>query len=602
MLKTFKKMMTRISSIKLRNKLMLSYLIVLIIPILIISMTIYKISSNTLEETAQRFSSMYTSQAVTTIDHFVDGYDQITKSVLVDPEIIHFLGSMEQLSMEEIIQSQESVQRFLMRLITMKPEIKTAMLVSKNNEVYQYSRTNTKVDQVKLLDQTWLMNLRGSKENLFITTAHNRIYSNDREETVFTVGRLLMNYEGSYVGMILLDLDPADLINLDEHFIHSGEQYGLKMMITNRQGELVYHSDVIAGRHSWEEIMDQRKSKKRTVQDDVIVITNKSKNDSLTLRTEVSLGKLLSSNKYMKDVTLVAIVCCLLFTLIISIWFSYSITNPIRKLKKSMKQVVDGEYIPIQHSSIGQDEMNGLISSYNHMILRIKELIEHVFIAEIKQKQAKFLALQTQINPHMLYNTLESIRMRALVKGQEDIADMIKILARMFKLALHKDVDEHLVRHEVEYAMTYLRLQNIRYDDRFTMDVNLSEKVLNLRMIPLVLQPLLENSITHGYRSHESRLHIWINEMNAVNDSDVKIRVMDSGQELTPEKAEEINRQLRAIHLDRNREIGEDFGEKGIGLVNIAERIKLHYGNQYDLSIHVLQGIGTAVELVIPRN
>lgn len=78
----------------------------------------------------------------------------------------------------------------------------------------------------------------------------------------------------------------------------------------------------------------------------------------------------------------------------------------------------------------------------------------------------------------------------------------------MFKLALHKDVDEHLVRHEVEYAMTYLRLQNIRYDDRFTMDVNLSEKVLNLRMIPLVLQPLLENSITHGYRSHESRLHI----------------------------------------------------------------------------------------------
>lgn len=425
MLKTFKKMMTRISSIKLRNKLMLSYLIVLIIPILIISMTIYKISSNTLEETAQRFSSMYTSQAVTTIDHFVDGYDQITKSVLVDPEIIHFLGSMEQLSMEEIIQSQESVQRFLMRLITMKPEIKTAMLVSKNNEVYQYSRTNTKVDQVKLLDQTWLMNLRGSKENLFITTAHNRIYSNDREETVFTVGRLLMNYEGSYVGMILLDLDPADLINLDEHFIHSGEQYGLKMMITNRQGELVYHSDVIAGRHSWEEIMDQRKSKKRTVQDDVIVITNKSKNDSLTLRTEVSLGKLLSSNKYMKDVTLVAIVCCLLFTLIISIWFSYSITNPIRKLKKSMKQVVDGEYIPIQHSSIGQDEMNGLISSYNHMILRIKELIEHVFIAEIKQKQAKFLALQTQINPHMLYNTLESIRMRALVKGQEDIADMI---------------------------------------------------------------------------------------------------------------------------------------------------------------------------------
>lgn len=592
----FSQIKSSIQKMRLRNKLMASYMVALIIPLLIISLTIYNLSANSLEDASEEFASMYTSQTITTIDDFVEGYDQITKSILVDTDIIRLLGNEEQLTMDQLIDNKSIIQRVLVRMLTLKPEIKTVILVSANSIVYPYSRTGVPVDESILLSQEWLKNIRDSKENLVITTVHDRSYYKDQGTgAFFTVGRVLLNYDGSYAGMLLLDLDPYDLIKLNEDFLLAGNRYDIRLVITNRDGGVIYHSDATTGKQTWEEIINQQYKPGNS--DDLIVLSNKSNKGNLLLSTEIPLDKLLAKIRNIKNVTLLAIMICIIFIILISFLFSYRITKPIQDLRRSMKRAETGQYTPITLVPLSNDEIGGLVISYNKMILKIKELIEDVFIAEIKQKQAKFLALQTQINPHMLYNTLESIRMKAIVTGQHEIADMIKILARMFKLALRNEIGVNLIRHEVEYAANYIKLQNIRYDNRFTLEVRLSDDVLNTAMIPLVFQPIVENCITHGFQDYNNVLNIVIDEKIIGHDK-VLIRIMDNGTKLSAERALDINRVLQMAESDKFK-LEMDTGE-GIGLKNIAERIKLQYGDKYYVEIRAEIGIGTIVELCIP--
>src|SRR5690606_19134987 len=151
-------------------------------------------------------------------------------------------------------------------------------------------------------------------------------------------------------------------------------------------------------------------------------------------------------------------------------------TRPIKALRKSMKQAELGQYLPIEKKQ-DHDEIGSLINSYNKMIVTIRTLIEDVYIAEIKQRRAKFIALQNQINPHMLYNTLESIRMKALMKDDDETAGMIKILARMFRLALDKEERQHSIKDELDYTFNYVQLQNMRFDNKFVLHIKISEEI-----------------------------------------------------------------------------------------------------------------------------
>ena len=154
-------------------------------------------------------------------------------------------------------------------------------------------------------------------------------------------------------------------------------------------------------------------------------------------------------------VTILCVFVCVAAVMVISLLMSRTITSPIRRLQKRMRQMEEGEY-KILEKGTTNDEIGSLIASYNHMVTKIKNLIEEVYVGEIKQKNAKLLALQTQINPHMLYNTLESIRMKALRSGADEVAEMVKLLAKMFRAALSEQTQSHKIRDEIEYAQAYI--------------------------------------------------------------------------------------------------------------------------------------------------
>lgn len=283
--------------------------------------------------------------------------------------------------------------------------------------------------------------------------------------------------------------------------------------------------------------------------------------------------------------------------IMISTKLSKNIAFPIKELQDKMGEVEKGQYETFNDKT-NIFEINGLIYSYNNMVERIRNLIEKVYVAEIKQKNAKLLALQTQINPHMLYNTLEAIRMKAIINDEDEIADMIKIMAQMFRMALSDTTPCYRIKNDIEYAEKFIALQNIRLPDMFYMEVRLDDKIEEASVIPLIIQPLVENSIEHGYRGGNIPLHMILSG-KIVEGNDISITLQDDGKGMEMEQIAQIESLLSStvkvkLKLDQNE------SGNSIGMRNILERIQLYYGERYYLRIVRSDETGTLVEVRIP--
>ncbi len=591
-----------IQNMKLHNKLIISYLLACIIPLLLASFIIYNFSVKNLEEASLEFASVFNSQIVTNIDDFMDEYDKITKSALVDNDIINRLNNEDNATMNELVNNQLLIQKLLLRLETLKPDIQCIMLLSAKNKLYQFGNTSDTINVTKLQDQSWYRQILESEDKLVITSIHSKsYYDNENDGFVLTVGRVLLNSNGVFSGVLLIDLDPLSLIKLNEKFLIARNDYNIKLTVTNAQKRVLYDSDVASGRATWQQALNRSHQSLENKSDkDFIVMSNQTHRGHLVVNAKIPRSKLLFKIAKINYVTLAAVLVCILITVVTSFLFSYTITKPIKNLQKNMRLAEEGQYLPLIRND-SNDEIGRLINSFNSMITKIKTLIEDVYIAQIKQKNAKFLALQTQINPHMLYNTLESIRMKALVKGEDEVAVMIKILSRMFKMILGKEAEPNLIKNELEYAENYIKLQNIRFNDRFTLDVRLDDTIRNCRIIAMVFQPIIENSIIHGFKDYNTFLNIVI-DGEITPEKDVLIRVRDNGSGMSPEQAEELNKLLMESGSDKLKlDLTDENMEESIGLKNIAERIKLHYGDHYYLRVASGNGSGATVEIRIPQ-
>ena len=283
--------------------------------------------------------------------------------------------------------------------------------------------------------------------------------------------------------------------------------------------------------------------------------------------------------------------------IMISTKLSKNIAFPIKELQDKMGEVEKGQYETFNDKT-NIFEINGLIYSYNNMVERIRNLIEKVYVAEIKQKNAKLLALQTQINPHMLYNTLEAIRMKAIINDEDEIAEMIKNMAQMFRMALSDTTPCYRIKNDIEYAEKFIALQNIRLPDMFYMEVRLDDKIEEASVIPLIIQPLVENSIEHGYRGGNIPLHMILSG-KIVEGNDISITLQDDGKGMEMEQIAQIESLLSST-VKAKLKLDQNESGNSIGMRNILERIQLYYGERYYLRIVRSDETGTLVEVRIP--
>jgi two-component system sensor histidine kinase YesM len=235
----------------------------------------------------------------------------------------------------------------------------------------------------------------------------------------------------------------------------------------------------------------------------------------------------------------------------------------------------------------GSDEISMLIRSYNYMIRRIKDFSETQYRMGLDVKNAELKALQAQIDPHFLYNTLDLINWKALRNGIPEISDIVQKLTRFYKLSLSKGRDIITVRDELAHIETYVGLQNLRFKNGIKLVLNTEENIYGYSILKLILQPIVENAILHGILCKDSKTGT-ITITGRLEDSIIRFSIHDDGVGMDGDKAE------RLFSSANPKE------EQGYGIINVNHRIKLFYGNEYGLTCKSSLGEGTAVYITIP--
>ena len=313
---------------------------------------------------------------------------------------------------------------------------------------------------------------------------------------------------------------------------------------------------------------------------------------------------LYKESKVVGLITLFVGVAFTTIAVLISLLFTFSITKPIKTLIGTMSVVEKGD-LSVRFKVKQNDEIGRLGKSFNQMITKLDNLVNIVYASRLKEKEVELgllqaqirkreielSTLQAQINPHFLYNTLESLRRMADLNDDHDTSKMMLILGKLLHYTVQIENQAVTIRDEMEYLRNYLTLQNLRFKNKFELVTDLDPRLYDLKIIKLVFQPLIENSIYHGL---ESKVGLGVIKITGrCHEDGTYFEVADNGVGIDREQLEQINRRIQDPGASGNH-------TKSIGLKNVNERIKLYYGEEYGIRISSEPGQGTVVRIKLP--
>jgi len=278
---------------------------------------------------------------------------------------------------------------------------------------------------------------------------------------------------------------------------------------------------------------------------------------------------------------------CILLEILFAIWISRSISHPIRSLSDCMLEAAQGDML-IRMPSNRRDEIGILAQSFNEMLERISFLMEQVYNEQKKERELELIALQSQINPHFLYNSLESICALSKLNRNEDAYTLGKALAMFYRGVLSRGKPFVTIKEEIDTLIHYFTIQETRYRGKFSYRICVGKELYDKRIVKLTLQPLVENAIYHGLKNVRRVGSIWI--LGKVESQDrIVLTVVDNGIGMSREQIEEV------LSNGKRGDIGP-----GYGLRNVDQRIKLSFGDAYGLKIESRPGYYTKVHVLIP--
>lgn len=292
-------------------------------------------------------------------------------------------------------------------------------------------------------------------------------------------------------------------------------------------------------------------------------------------------------------ITFVLILVNSLVSLLLMLLFSKLITDRIAILNKKVNEISHGN-LDAQINILGNDEIGQLTENIKTMAKNIKNLIDQVYLAEVqkqqiiaKQREIQFEMLCSQINPHFLFNTLEAIRMKAFCTGQYEIAQVVYLLSNLLRKSIEMTIDLITLEKEVEIVKEFLEIQKFRFGDKIDYKIEVQDDLLSSKVLPFIIQPLVENSIRHGIEPIIGKGTIEIKVFE--KDGTIKIIVTDNGAGMPKEKLEEVLQSL------------DSKDKSHVGLKNVFHRLKLFYGEEAKIFINSELGKGTSVEIQIPK-
>lgn len=283
---------------------------------------------------------------------------------------------------------------------------------------------------------------------------------------------------------------------------------------------------------------------------------------------------------------------CILLMILIS-----AITNPITQLGKFVAKVNMGQ-LNIRSGIRGQHEVGQLGKSIDQMLDRIEMMIEQITLEQTQKRKAELEMLQAQINPHFMFNLLNSIRLNILIRGDEENAKLIGSLSSLLRMTINRDNEWISLRDEVETIQHYIRLMNFRHANQVQLIENIvvgSDHVLVPRFM---IQPIIENAIIHGFHQYGGQIEIESYSVKVDEESSLLIKIHDNGVGMTPERLQEL---ITKLENGQGKAAPNKSGFSGIGVTNVYQRLKLIYGEKFLMRISSEVDVGTTITLQLPQ-
>ena len=432
-----------------------------------------------------------------------------------------------------------------------------------------------------------------------IITGPNRHSFFDTDDEVISLSREVQSYEnGTFRGVILINLNMNKITEICNSFQEKQENF---ICIINDKGELVYEQQNGKERFAFDEKENRQelntalgKMKDSCFRlnyrgEKYLVTRTDMKTTGWTLVSMVPYKSVMAETMAISGVMILAVAITLIVTLLLLNRILTGVVKPLKKLEKYMVQV-NPDNMDQRMEILTDDEIGHLSMKFNQMMDRIRNLKEQVIEEQEDKRKYELQALQAQINPHFLYNTLDSIIWMAETNDSNIVA-MTEALAKLFRISLNKGNEEISLERELEHVKNYLIIQSMRYADKFTYEILVEPGVERCRTIKLILQPIVENCIYHGIKKKRGTGKITIRAYR--REQDLIIEVSDDGCGMP----EEICRKILSDEIE-----SENISGSGIGVKNVNERIQLRFGKKYGLSYSSEEGVGTTVTYVLPYN
>lgn len=426
-----------------------------------------------------------------------------------------------------------------------------------------------------------------------MSSAHVQHVVKGQRPWVITLSRYIENQQENMPGAVLfVDLNYSAIRRLCEESSVGKKGY---IFILDAEGNIVYHpqQQQLYNELQTEYIEEVKNCREESLElgegDQARLYTiSRSRKTGWTVVSCSYISELLKRSNQAQRIYLITSVVLVVIALILSNLMAKGITRPIQKLQSSMALVQEGDFQAGNVTADSKNEIGDLTETFNAMTKRIQELMEENINEQKAKRKSELKAPQSQINPHFLYNTLDSIIWMAEGKKNEEVVLMTASLARLLRQNISNEEEQILICQEVEYCKNYLTIQKMRYKDKLEFEIDVEPEIGMKKIIKLVLQPLIENAIYHGLKYKESKGLLILK--GYASEENICFEIRDNGVGMDEETL---------AHIFEKHTV--NYRSNGVGVYNVQKRIKLTYGPEYGISYRSKKGEGTVATVTIPK-
>ena len=538
-------------------------------------------------------SSLYTQTIIKQMNQNIDSY----------------IDYMENISY--LVSSNEDVQTYLFgdhvgpevrgrilnqfeTILDSRSDILNLGIISENGRMFINDGREMTNPDLDIHSQEWYMNALNGSQSSYLSSSHVQHIISGERPWVITLSRGIRDQSSGSTkkeAVFFIDLNYSAISGLCDQNIVGNQGYAF---ILDAEGNIVYHpqQQQLYNELQTENIGLIMESESDTIlygkgSGEKLYTISRSEKTGWTVVDSVRVEELLRKSNEAQSIYILVAAGLVAVALFFSKFIAKNITQPIQKLCESMEKVQEGDFSVSDVVVDSANEIGSLTTSFNVMTHRIQDLMEQNIREQEAKRKSELKALQSQINPHFLYNTLDSIIWMAEGKKNEEVVLMTASLAKLLRQSISNEDEVVSIGQEIEYARGYLTIQKMRYKDKMEYQIDVDPSILNIPLIKLVLQPVIENAIYHGLKYKESKGFLLVRGFP--KDGNAVLQVIDDGVGMDEETLEHIYEKHKV-----------NYRSNGVGIYNVQKRLQLYYGNEYGITYESEVGKGTTATITIP--